>query len=272
MIPENYGIKPDPSKDQHFLVNEKTIGKVIKISGIKPGDRILEIGAGVGTLTRQLVKGKAKVTAVEIDRRLGKALDGMKDKNLKIIYGNALDVIGRLEFNKVVSSTPYSICEPLMKKLFAKDFDLAVLIVPEKFYLRISSRPGENNYSLLSLKTSSFFSVSLKFKIPRSDFYPEPKTESVVITVKHLPKRDYERNPEKYVLKEIFLQRKKLKNSLMEALISMNKNLFGKEFTKNMARKTISKMKLGKGILEKRIEQISLKDFEMLRKKITRFS
>ncbi len=273
MIFKKYGIKPDPLKDQHFLMNTDKIERIVNISGAKTGDRILEIGAGIGTLTKHLVQTKAKVIAVEIDKNLSKYLKKLKFRNLRIVYKNILEVIDKIEFNKVVSNTPYSICEPLFNKLLKKDFDIAVLSVPEKFYRRISSEPGEKYFSLLTMKTNAFFKISFKFKIPREDFHPRPKTETVVVIIKPLSRKDYEKNPEKYVLKEVFLQRKKkLKNSLMEGIINLNKKILAKPFTKNMSKDVIRKMGLDRDLLEKKTEEMELEDFEKLKEKLTSFS
>lgn len=273
MIPKKYGIKPDPSKDQHFLTNPDIIKRIVLISEIKPKDRVLEIGAGVGTLTERLAKTKAKIIAVEMDKSFEKILKKLKRKNLRIIYENILRVIDKIDFNKVVSNTPYSICEPLLNKLFGKDFSLATLSIPEKFYRRISSKPGEKNYSLLTLKTNAFFKILFKFRISKDDFSPRPKTETAVVLLKPLLKTDYKKDPEKFVFKEIFLQgEKKLKNSLMEAIINLNKTILSKPYTKNTAREAINKMGLDRELLEKRAKEMVLKDFEKLKEKFTPFS
>ena len=273
MIFEIRGIRPDPSKDQHFLTNPKTIKRIVALSKPKSRDRILEVGAGIGTLTKKLAETKAKVTAVEMDKKLRKSLDKLTYPNLKILYENVLDVIDSISFNKAVSNTPYSICEPLINKLLRKDFEIAVLSVPEKFYMRISSRPGEKYYSILTLKTKSSFKIDLKFRIPRKDFSPEPRTETVVITLKPLSAKDYKKDPGKFILKEVFLREKmKLKNSLMESLITFNKNILGKNFTKNMARDVIDKTGLDNELLGKKTKEMKLNDFKKLEEKLTSFS
>lgn len=272
MIPEIHDIKPDPLMDQHFLVNPQLVKKIVYISDLKPEDTVLEIGAGIGTLTHSLVKTKAKVIAVEMDRGFEKTLKKLKSRNLEIIYQDVLKIIDNLKFNKIVSNTPYYICEPLINKLLKRDFDFALLSVPEKFYRRISSEQGDKYYSLLTLKTKSFFKISLKFRIPKEDFYPEPKTESVVVLIEPLSRKDYEKDHAKYVTREIFLQgKKKLKNSLIEAIINLNKKILSKDFTKNFSKKVIKKMDMSEKLLEKKPEEIRLKDFEKLEEKFKIF-
>jgi 16S rRNA (adenine1518-N6/adenine1519-N6)-dimethyltransferase len=272
MILEN-AVKPDPSKDQHFLTNPEIVERIVGISVIKPKDTVLEIGAGSGILTERLAKTKAKVIAVEMDRNFEKVLSRLDYENLRIMYDNILEIIDRLKFNKVVSNIPYSICEPLLNKLSKRIFSLAVLSIPEKFYRRISSKPGEKYHSILTLKANVQFEILFKFRISKEDFRPKPRTESVVVLIKPLSWKDYKKDPVKYVMKEIFSQgKKKLKNSLMEAIINLNKKILSKDFTKNMAREVMREMDINKDLLEKREKEMELGDFKKLKEKLRVFS
>ena len=266
-------VEPDLSKDQHFMTNEKTVEKIVSAAKLKRKDKVLEIGAGTGILTRLIAREADRVIAVEMDRRFKKVLGKIDSGNVEIIYGNALDVIDGIEFDKMVSNIPYSICEPLVGKLMKKAFALAVMSVPEGFYRTLAAKPGEKDYSLLTLKANSSFEVSLEMQIKKEDFEPQPKTESVVIALKPLSSKAYMKKPENFIFRELFLQRtKKLKNALMEALINFNKKILSRAFTKKMARAVIADMNLGRALLEKETGHMTLKDFESIRKKITRFS
>ncbi len=265
MKSENY--EPDASKDQHIMEDGEILERMVLLGEVKGGDHVLEIGPATGNLTRHILKTGAKVTAVERDKNFERILkrEFSNEKNFELIFGNALDVMGKIRFNKLISNIPYSICEPLINKLMRKDFDLAVLSLPEGFARILLARPNERRYSKLSLKSQSFFRVSIEFKIPRSAFKPEPRTESVIAVIKPLSKNDYLKNHEKYVLREIFLQPKmKLKNALREAIINLNKNILGRNFTKNLAREVIRGMKLEKDMLEKRVNEMNTKDFRKL--------
>ncbi|MCK5023966.1 MAG: hypothetical protein KAS04_07355 [Candidatus Aenigmarchaeota archaeon] len=269
MIPENFGIRPDPSKDQHFLTDEDTIKSIVDLASPRSDDIIFEVGAGIGTLTVPLSKTKARIIAVEIDKKLGRVLEKAKRRNVDIIYDNVLKIIDNVKFNKIVSNTPYSICEPLLNKLFNRKFDIAVMSVPSKFYDAISANPEENRYSLMSLKYQSFFEISFRFKIAKELFTPEPRTETIVMTLKPLTEKFYSKNFKKYVLREIILQKKKkVKNSLTEAIINYNKKILGNDFTKKMGKEIIEKMKVSEKILTKKSEELTLNDFEIILKKL----
>jgi len=262
------------SRDQHFMEDKKIIERIVSLGSLEPGDSVLEIGPGTGVLTKRILSRGVKVTAVESDRRFKRILDKEfgKERNLEIIFGNALNVIGRIRFNKIISNIPYSICEPLINRLTRTTFDRAVLSVPEGFASILLAKPGEGNHSKLSLRSQSFFRVEIRFKIPRNAFRPEPRTESVAVVIKPFSRKDYENYPEKFVLKEIFLQgKKKLGNALMEGIINLNKDILGKDFTKNQAREKIERMNIGKGILEKKVEETGIGDLGMILGRVTSF-
>lgn len=273
MNPENR--KDGIHDDQHFMEDSRIIERIVSLALLRPGDFVLEIGPGTGNLTKHLLAKGVKVTAVEKDRRFETALkrEFGENRNLNLIFGNVLKEIENVKFNKIVSNLPYSICEPLINKLTRIEFELAVLSVPESFARIVTARPKEKNYSKLSVKSQSFFDMKIKFNIPRSAFLPQPKTESVVVVLKRLSERTYGEHPEKYVLREIFLQpKKKLKNALMEGLINFNKNFLGKKFTKRLARKTIKKMELKGETLDKKVKELSITDLKSVLKNLTSLS
>jgi 16S rRNA (adenine1518-N6/adenine1519-N6)-dimethyltransferase len=272
MKEENFSEVPNPSKDQHFMTNGTTVEKIVEAAGINAKDVVLEIGAGSGILTERLAAKHAKVIAVEIDRRFSKTLGRLGSKNLEILYANALDVIDEIAFNKMVANIPYSICEPLLGKLYSRQFDLAVLSVPENFYRILSSVRGEKTYSILSLRSEVFFKIDMKFRIPAEDFDPVPRTGSVAIVITPLGRNELMESPDKFVLREVMLQRKKkLKNALMEALINLNKNT-GLGLTKKSALAVIAKMHIGAALLDKKTETMNLNDFLELRSRLKSFS
>jgi 16S rRNA (adenine1518-N6/adenine1519-N6)-dimethyltransferase len=270
---KKYGIALKPESDQHFMIDRKAIEKMIEVSKIKPDDLIIEIGTGIGNLTKYLIERKAKVITIEIDRQFEPILrERFKgNKNLEIVFGNGLEMIRkkRKKFNKIVSNIPYALCEPLFNELIRKKFDFAVLTIPEGFFRRLKAKPSDKTFSILSLKIQSFFDIELILKISKESFYPQPNTSSVMIKLERIPKSKYKENPMKYVSKELFLQKtKKLKNALMESLINLNKDIFGRNFTKRESRSLIRKLGFKEGLLEKRIESMNLDDFLFVFKKL----
>lgn len=261
--------RPFPYRDQHLMTNPDTADKIVAAANLKHCDYVLEIGAGSGLLTVRLARKGARILAIEMDRRFATTLGKIEAANVEIIYANAIDMIEKIKFNKVVSNIPYAICEPLISRLMKKDFELAVLSVPESFYKILVSKPGDKTHSILSLKAQSFFSTELLFGIEKSDFSPEPKTESVAISIRPLLKSDYAKNPNAFVFRELFLQKtKKLGNALAEALINTGRMFSGEQLTKRTAKAKIKEMDLGK-LLQKKVEEMQLDDFLAVEKKLT---
>lgn len=223
-----YKITIDPLKDQFFLVNEAVLAKIIKAAAIKPNERVLEIGPGLGTITRELAKKAKEVVAVEIDPQFRPTLSALP-RNVKVIYGNALEL--KVKFNKLVASLPYSLCEPLMHRLTGYHFKLVLLIFPKKFAEKIISHPF----------FSAFFNLKIIMDIPKSSFYPRPKTSSVLVKITPLA------DPVKVADVSVFIRRyiykhpkALLKNSLREAIIKASLKFYGKKLTKNEAREIIN--------------------------------
>ncbi len=259
--------EPDPAKDQPYMTNPETVKRIVELACLKENDVVLEIGAGSGILTERLAAEKARVIAVEVDRRFASTLGRLRQHNLEIVYANALDVMDGIGFNKIVSNIPYSICEPLLGKLARREFELAVLSVPENFASILAAKPGAKKYSILSLRAACFFSIEEKFRIPAADFDPVPDTGSVAVVMKPLSRDEYGREPWKFVGREIFLQKKrKLRNALTEALINLDKRIFGRNSTKRLAREAIGKMRLGRKPLDMDVGSMQPEDFEMIRK------
>jgi len=237
------------SLDQHFMTDIKTLQKIADSAELSKSDTVLEIGAGTGVLTRVLANSGAKVIAIEIDPELSAVLKERfhSQKNVEIFEGNALKLIKKLKFNKIVSNIPYAICEPLMLLLRTVDFDVAVLTIPKSFLGKLASG------SRLGFESSVFFEIKELFKVPKKAFSPEPGTESVVVGIR----------PARNIPRTVLLRPKaKLKNAIMEALVEARK------CTKNQAREAIKALNLSNIIMEKRVADMDLNDLRQLLSKL----
>lgn len=229
--------------DQHFLIDKGIIKKTIEEADLRKEDIVLEIGSGKGVLTKELAK-HSKVIAIEIDKSLE-----LKLKNVKLIYGNALKLIERLKFNKIVSNIPYSITEPLFNKLLKIDFELAVLLIGKKFYKLIN-----DERSKWSVIISQFYEVIKLADVSKNSFQPKPRTDSVLI--KLIPK---EKN--KPINKFVLQSDKKLKNALLKILLDSG-------LTKKQAKEKLREMKIPDLLLEKNVGYLSNKEFRLVYRKL----
>ena len=250
------GITPNPDADQHFMIDKAALEKIICAAEITPDETVLEIGAGIGNLTKLLAKKAKKVYAIEKDFALSGALNeetaGLE--NVEIIIADALK-IKLPQFDKLVSNLPYQICEALMKKLSFTNFKSAVVCVPETFAKAICAKEGKKEYTKLSFVTQAFFDAEIVGKVAKESFYPKPRTKSAILklTMKtHLEFGDY-------LVQELLRENdKKLKNALREAIIFASHNAGGNSGTKRAARNLIATWKLPDAVLEQEVAELKL--------------
>ncbi len=168
---EDYGIYPDKKQDQYFLVDNEIIDYEIKLAKLQKDDTVLEIGAGPGNLTEKLAE-KARVIAVERDRRFVPLLE--KIENAEIVNDDALKVIKKLKFNKVVSNIPYSLSQKLLLELLKKKWEIMVLVADKIFAEKLKKNK-------LGIVLSECADVRVIHGIPHSAFYPPAVPSSIIV-------------------------------------------------------------------------------------------
>lgn len=225
--------------DQFLLVDDEKIKGLVEAASLNKNDRVLEIGAGTGVVTREIAKKAGKVFAVEVDKKFASFLKGMPD-NVEIIFGNALAVLGQVKFNKVISSLPSSLVEPIMQRFKKVDFDLLTLLVPLKFVKKLVE---DNNFS-------DYFETELIAKVKKESFAPQPKTNWALVKMTRkddpIKTKDYERFIRQYLYEH---PKATKKNALMEVVIKVYRSL-GRVITKNQARQKIAENKNKSGLTE----------------------
>ncbi len=239
------GIQFDSSKGQHLLINEDVLKKEISVAKIKDSDKVIEIGAGAGMLTKELVKKSGKVLAFEIDEKFKKYLDELSgvNKNLRIVYGDALKVDWR-GYDKIVSNIPYVLSEPIVSKAIIDGIDELVLIVGAKFKDLLSSEKFE--HSRIGVIASLFYDFEAILKVDKKDFNPVPSVNSWLIRLvrkKKVSKIDS-------ILQSVVVRKGKIKNSIMYGLVNEGK-------TKREAREIIAGTKIPLEILDKPVKMMT---------------
>ncbi len=227
--------------DQHFVIDKNILERVTKLAKITKKETILEIGAGTGNLTKFLLKKAGQVYAIELDKSLLPELKKIKDSKLNIISGNALTVKFP-KFDKIAANVPYSISEPLLQKLIYNNFKLGVLLLPEKFVKKITSKNTK-----LSFISNIFFEIQKDLEVPPECFSPKPRVLSRIILLK--PKKTDE------PIFADFLKQKnrKVKNALREAIIRE------KGTTKKETKKLLENMRT-----DKKVASLNLKELERI--------
>jgi len=213
-------IRLDRRKGQNYLIDSNILSKIIQYSDISSEDVILEIGAGIGTLTLPLARKARKVIAVEQDPQISsilqKRLKELNISNVDLITADATR-IDFPEFNKVISNLPYKISSPITFKLLKYDFDFAVLMYQLEFAQRMVAKPGNSNYSRLSLMLHFCADINLLFEVSKHCFFPEPKIASAVI--KLVPNKKAEIDESFINTTRALFQhkKKKVKNALLDS-------------------------------------------------------
>jgi 16S rRNA (adenine1518-N6/adenine1519-N6)-dimethyltransferase len=188
-----YGLRPDKGLGQNFLMDDAALRKIVEAAAISAEDSILEIGPGLGSLTRYLATAARRVMAVELDAVLIPPLKAVLAHfdNVRIVQGDILqlnpaELFGGVGYS-VVANIPYYITSALVRHLLEAEVrpKRMVLTVQKEVALRITAAPGE--MSLLALSVQVYGNPSIAAYIPAGSFYPPPKVDSAVVRVDLYP-------------------------------------------------------------------------------------
>lgn len=219
-------IKFKKSLGQNFIFDKNLLAAICSDAGITPGDAVLEIGAGAGTLTAQIAERAASVIAVEIDRDLkpvlDKALCGFNNAEivfadvLKLSHDEIRQLTGGQEF-KLVANLPYYITTPVIFHFLESDLKISsmTVMVQKEVAERIAAKPGSKAYGAPSLSVQARCDVFITRTVGRSAFIPVPDVDSAVIRLD--VKRPFDPVLSK-VIKGLFgMRRKTVLNNLCAA-------------------------------------------------------
>jgi 16S rRNA (adenine1518-N6/adenine1519-N6)-dimethyltransferase len=190
---KQFGLRPSKSLGQNFLQDNRALQNIVISADIAPSDDVLEIGPGLGNLTRYLALAAHTVTAVELDKALFPALKTVVAPyhNVRLVQGDILrlspaDLLLPPDY-LVVANIPYYITSAVLRHLLESGGHprRLVLTVQEEVAKRICARPGK--MSLLSLSVQVYGNPRIVAYIPAEAFYPTPKVDSAVLRVEILP-------------------------------------------------------------------------------------
>jgi len=220
----HFGIRPNKTLGQNFLLSDEVIEKIIAAADLKQTDTVLEIGPGLGVLTQELADRAGLVLAIEKDRSIHGVLRKMfkNKKNVKVINDDAL-FFNPETYNlqpttyKLIANIPYYITGKLLQNflsLGAKP-SLMVLLLQKEVAERIAAKPGE--MSILAVSVQFYADPEIISIVSREDFYPKPDVDSAVVKIKILDKPRFDVDEQKFfqLVKIGFAgKRKQLQNNL----------------------------------------------------------
>ncbi|NQZ65614.1 MAG: 16S rRNA (adenine(1518)-N(6)/adenine(1519)-N(6))-dimethyltransferase RsmA [Mycoplasmatales bacterium] len=222
IIYQKYNIKASKRFGQNFLIDQNVLKIIREIANIK-NKEIIEIGPGLGSLTKYLLESAKSVIAYEIDDNMVKVLKNeIKDEKFTLINDDFLKA--NLDFNNkktVVANIPYNITSDIIFKFFENSdkIDRAIIMVQKEVAERITSKAGSKNYGKLSVVAQHFADVKYNFTVSRQSFFPAPKVDSAVITF-DFKNIDYNESIKflKFVKQCFAMRRKTLFNNLKNFL------------------------------------------------------
>lgn len=274
-IMKKYGIRANKSLGQNFLVNDEVVENIVKSSEISKEDMVIEIGPGLGTLTKYLLEKAGKVLCIELDTRMIKILNDRfsESENFEIINQDVLKVdlksiikknkeSGKIKNVKIVANLPYYITTPIIMKLLEEKLDIEsiTVMIQKEVAERLIETPGGKNTGAITYTVYYYCNSEKIMEVPNSSFIPEPEVTSEVIKMqlRKEPIVNIE-NPKIMfmIIKSAFMQRRKtLLNALTNTKVFINKQE-GIEILK--------KLNLDENV---RAETLSIEDFANIAKLI----
>ncbi|OGY43992.1 MAG: ribosomal RNA small subunit methyltransferase A [Candidatus Buchananbacteria bacterium RIFCSPHIGHO2_02_FULL_38_8] len=189
-ICQAYGIRPQRSKGQNFLVSQEVLDQIIQVADLKSDDVILEVGPGFGILTEALIEKVKKVISVELDKKLFSFLQAKfsEVKNLELVNEDILK-LQPTSYNlqattyKIVANIPYNITSKFLRKFLSQDhkpFEM-VLLVQKEVANRVCAPTGK--MSLLSVSVQLYGQPEIIEVVDKKNFWPEPEVDSAILKI-----------------------------------------------------------------------------------------
>ena len=275
-IMKKYNIRANKSLGQNFLINSEVVENIVNSSEINKEDMVIEVGPGLGTLTKYLLEKAGKVLCIELDTKMIKILndrfseyDNFEIINADVLKVNLNEIIEENKKNetiknvKVVANLPYYITTPIIMKLLEDKLDIQsiTVMIQKEVADRLIEIPGGKNTGAITHTVYYYCESEKIMEVPNSSFIPEPEVTSEVIKM-NLRKEPGVKidNPKVMfmIIKSAFMQRRKtLLNSLTNTKVFINKE---------EGLKILKKLNLNENI---RAEELSLQDFANIAQEIT---
>ncbi len=191
-----FQIRPSRALGQNFVVDANTVRKVARLAGVGPGDRVVEVGPGLGALTVALAETGARVKAVEADRHVLEALRAVlggsaHGERVEVVHADAMgvsweDLLGAVPGWVLVANLPYNISTPLIAGVLdgAPMIERMVVMVQREAGERLAASVGTAAYGAVSVKVAYWAEARVVSSVPASVFLPRPNVESVLVDIR----------------------------------------------------------------------------------------
>jgi len=190
------GLAPHKKLGQNFLVHERTPKRIVDLAGLQPEDRVIEVGVGLGALTRPLAAAAATVVGLEADSGIIRLHQEQGDlpANVELVHADVLKVdfaslIAPGERLKIVANLPYSISTPFLFRLIdhAHLMDFAVVMLQKEVARRLMAGPNSKEYGAPTVLLASCAEIRSLLAVNPAEFHPRPKVDSLVVRIGFYP-------------------------------------------------------------------------------------
>ena len=241
-IMKKYKIRANKALGQNFLINQNVVDTIVESSNITKKDLVIEIGPGLGTLTKELLEKAGKVICIELDKKMIKILTDRFSlyENFEIIHGDVLQIrLNKIikdekekngfQSAKIVANLPYYITTPIIMKLLEDRLDLEsiTVMIQKEVADRLIAIPGEKETGAITYSVYYYATAEGIMEVPNDSFIPEPEVTSKVIKLtlrKEPPVEVKSRGVMFKIIKSAFMQRRKtLLNALTNTKVFMSK-------------------------------------------------
>ena len=233
-IMDKYHITANKNLGQNFLVNDDAVTGIVDAANVSKDDLIIEIGPGLGTLTKELLDRAGKVICIELDKRMIEILndrfsmyDNFKLLNDDVLKVNLKELIAeeKVKTTKIVANLPYYITTPIIMKLLEERLDIETItvMIQKEVADRLVTKPGTGDTGAITYAIHYYTEPKRVLEVPNTAFIPEPKVNSTVINLEVLKEPKVAVKDEKKlfdVIKTAFMQKRK---THLNALANSNK-------------------------------------------------
>lgn len=241
-IMKKYNIRANKNLGQNFLINEEVVKNIVGCSNIEKEDLVIEIGPGLGTLTKYLLEKAEKVICIELDTKMLQILEDRFSlyNNFELINNDVLKVDlkniikkekeeCKIKNVKIVANLPYYITTPIIMKLLEEELELEsiTVMIQKEVADRLIATPGEKNTGAITYSVYYYADSEAIMEVPNSSFIPEPEVTSKVIKLnirKEPAVKPKDKEKMFKIIKYAFMQKRKtLLNSLTNNGVFKNK-------------------------------------------------
>ncbi|NLV55075.1 MAG: 16S rRNA (adenine(1518)-N(6)/adenine(1519)-N(6))-dimethyltransferase RsmA [Acidimicrobiales bacterium] len=188
---DRHGLAPSRALGQNFVVDPNTVRRIARLAGVGPGDHVVEIGAGLGSLTLALVETEATVTAVEVDRYVLPVLrEVVEGLGVTVVAGDATgldwdEVLAGAESWSLVANLPYNVATPLVLDLLdgVPAIRRMLVMVQREAGERLAADVGDPAYGIPSVKVRYWATARLAGRVGPDVFLPRPRVESTLVEI-----------------------------------------------------------------------------------------